>query len=443
MEAKLTQAYQIIADWIAARMTGWHVLLELSVVALSLLIGYVVAKWCRNRISDLGKQHDFIAKFDRGLSQAVLMAVFALMLVWMGLLVLREYYTDLYVLDVTTSLLTAWFIIRLVTGVIANREIARMVAPLIWVGAALNILGLLDPLVSVLDGAKIPLGESSISALDVINGIFSLALFIWVALFIANLLEKRLRSLATMPASARVLITKTSRIVLLVLAFLFALNATGIDLTALAVFGGALGVGIGFGLQKVVGNFISGLILLMDRSIKPGDVVETGGTYGVINKLAARYTSVITRDGTEYLIPNEDMITQPVINWSHTDSYVRRKIPVLISYNDDPRRAMDIMIEAALEEPRVDKSPSRRPVGRLMDFADNGILVELRLWISDAQEGVNNVASNVRLTIWDKFNAEGIEFPFPQRVVHITGGANPLQEEFQSVHKEADKKSEA
>lgn len=419
MQQQLMDFWTLATAWFAARITGWHVLVEVSVVLVSMVLGYFIAKWVRGKINTLIEQQEILARIERTLALPILMAAFSLTLVWTGYYGLQQYYTDLYVLDIATSLLTAWFIIRLVAGVIANREIARMVAPLIWIGAALDILGLLDPLVNVLEGAKIPLGESSLSALDVISGIFSLALFMWGALFVAGLLEKRLRAMSTVPASARVLITKASRIVLIVLAFLLALNATGIDLTALAVFGGALGVGLGFGLQKVVGNFISGLILLMDRSIKPGDVVEFGGTYGIINKLAGRYTSVITRDGTEYLIPNEDMITQPVINWSHSDTFVRRKIPVTISYEDDPRRAMELMVEAALEDPRVDKSEKRKPGGRLMDFGDYGFQLELRMWISDAHDGVNNVASNIRLNIWDKFRAEGISIPYPHHEVEL------------------------
>lgn len=426
MQAKIQSVLDAAYAWYQAHLTGWQTIAELSVVVVALMVGYFVASWLRRKIDQLSEAHKTLAKMRRGLSQPVMMAAFALLIIWTAHLAVAPYFDNLYVLEVASSLLTAWFFIRLLAGLIANRQIARMVSPIIWFLAALNILGFLDPLLNVLDNAKIPLGEGSLSALDIISGVFSLGLFFWIALFIAGVIEKQLRAIDGLPASARVLITKASRIILMVLAFLLALNTTGIDLTALAVFGGALGVGIGFGLQKVVGNFISGLILLMDRSIKPGDVVETGGTYGIINKLAARYTSVITRDGTEFLIPNEDMITQPVINWSHTDNYVRRRIPVLISYKDDPRRAMELMVEAALSEPRVLNSMGKEPQGRLMDFGENGISLELRFWISDAYGGVNNVASNIRLLIWDKFHDEGIEFPYPQRVVHLEDSQNKI-----------------
>lgn len=278
-------------------------------------------------------------------------------------------------------------------------------------------MGLLDPILVVLESAKLPFGEAEVSALSVITGLVTFAFLIWAAFALSALLERQVNNMQSVPPSARELMTKVGKIFFVAVAFLISLNATGIDLTALAVFGGALGVGIGFGLQKVVGNFISGIILLMDRSIKPGDVIETAGTYGTINRLAARYTSVITRDGTEFLIPNEDMITQPVVNWSHSHRLVRRRIPVQISYESDIRLAMDLMNEAASDEERVLSVPEPRTL--LRNFGESGVDLELRMWIEDPQNGVSNVASNVMLRIWDKFQEKGIEFPYPHRVVEV------------------------
>tara|TARA_R110002094_G_scaffold16436_4_gene27975 strand:- start:2187 stop:2795 length:609 start_codon:yes stop_codon:yes gene_type:complete len=200
----------------------------------------------------------------------------------------------------------------------------------------------------------------------------------------------------------------------------------GIDLTALAVFGGAIGVGLGFGLQKVVSNFISGVILLLDKSIKPGDVIEISDTYGRINKLAARYTSVISRDGREHLVPNEDIITQTVINWTFSDQKVRRHLPVNVSYNCDIEVAMQLMMDAATESPRVIKNPEPRVL--IKGFGDNGIDLELRMWIRDSENGVSNIASEVYLAIWHKFNAEGVEFPYPQRDIHIVSNKTRAEE---------------
>jgi small-conductance mechanosensitive channel len=214
-----------------------------------------------------------------------------------------------------------------------------------------------------------------------------------------------------------VLLAKLAKIFLVTVAVLAAVTSVGINWAALAVFGGAVGVGIGFGLQKVVSNLISGVILLLDRSIKPGDVIEVGETYGWINKLAARYTSVITRDGREHLVPNEDMITMPVINWTYSSTKVRRHIPVGVSYKADLRKAMDLMIAAALETPRVLDDPD--PKCLIKGFGDSAVNLELRLWIADPQNGVANVASDVMLKIWDKFHEHGIEIPYPQRDLHL------------------------
>ncbi|TNE62240.1 MAG: mechanosensitive ion channel [Alphaproteobacteria bacterium] len=418
---------ELLAKISAVVMEGWAWarenvlepvrLLELAIIIVAFLLSKFVCAKLRKGIIKAFGEHPFVQKWESRFLGPILVAAVALMLMWTAILVLQPFMRT-YLLSIATSLFTAWLVIRLAVSMIANRELARLVAWVAWTVAALNIVGLLDPIEEVLGNARLPLGEANISVLGVIQGIFTFALLLWAAAALSSLLEKRISSLASVPPSARELMNKSGKILLISLAFIVALNATGIDLTALAVFGGALGVGIGFGLQKVVGNFISGIILLVDRSIKPGDVIETAGTYGTINKLAARYTSVITRDGTEYLIPNEDMITQPVVNWSHSHRLVRRRIPVQVSYSSDLRKAMQLMVDAAMEVDRVLKAPEPRTL--IKGFGADGVDLELRMWIEDPQNGVSNVASEVMLVIWDKFHAENIEFPFPQRVVHIT-----------------------
>lgn len=402
--------------WVQDNLLDPTRLFEVAAIVLALWLGRVFARFCLKFVDILAEQQPIAAKLNKVWVYPVLSALIGLLLLWTARFGLEPVLGDLYLLPLATSLTGAWVLIRIVVSFIRSVELARLVALGVWTLAALNILGVLPRVVSVLDGAVLPLGEAKISVLDIITGTLSFAIFIWVALVVSRIIEARVQGFKQIPASAQVLIAKSARIVLLGLAFLLALNATGIDLTALAVFGGALGVGIGFGLQKVVGNFISGLILLLDRSIKPGDVIETAGTYGRINKLAARYTSVITRDGTEYLIPNEDMITQAVVNWSHSDLLVRRRIPVQVAYTSDIRKAMDLMIEAALEEGRVVRRPEPRTLVR--NFGENGVDLELRMWIEDPENGVSNIASDVMLRIWDKFHDANIEFPYPQRVIH-------------------------
>src|SRR4029434_6824009 len=211
----------------------------------------------------------------------------------------------------------------------------------------------------------------------------------------------------------KVLITNLVKIVLTILAIVIALRVVGIDLTAFAVLTGAIGVGIGFGLQKMVSNFVSGITILLDKSIKPGDVLVVGDTYGRVQSLGARYASVITRDGVEFLIPHEELVTQQVINWSYSSDNVRLKVPIGIAYDADVRKAIVLCVEAAEKVERVLKSPA--PLCLLKGFGDNAVELELRFWIHDPMNGVSNVKSDVLLHIWDSFHANKIAFPYPQR----------------------------
>ena len=328
--------------------------------------------------------------------------------------------TDLFGNHLTrtvASLVNAWVVIRLVSGVIRNEALARFIAWTAWSLAALTTLGLLAETVALLDGMAMTFGEVRVSVLTVVKGVIALGLLLWVTMSISNVLERRISRADSLTPSVRVLVAKLTKIVLITLAFLVAINTLGIDLTALTVFGGALGVGIGFGLQKIVANLISGLTLLMDKSIKPNDVIAVGQTYGWIASLGARYTAVRTRDGVEHLIPNEDLIAQRVENWTHSDGAVRLRIPVGVSYHSDVRLAMRQCVDAAGGVERVLAHPEPRCL--LMGFGDSSVNLEIRLWIEDPQEGRSNVISQVLLGVWDRFHEHGIEIPFPQRDLHL------------------------
>jgi small-conductance mechanosensitive channel len=211
------------------------------------------------------------------------------------------------------------------------------------------------------------------------------------------------------------------------------LSVSGLDLTTLTIFTGAIGIGLGFGLQAIASNFVSGFVLLMDRSIKPGDVISftgVGGTstegFGWVQELRGRYVVVRDRDGVEMLVPNQNLITNPVINWSYTDPKVRLKLPVRISYRDDPEMAMRVLLKAAEGHRRILKEPA--PVSRLMHFNDYGMDLELRFWIADPQEGVNNVRSDVNRAIWRLFKEHSITIPVAQREVHFVSGRDEAED---------------
>jgi small-conductance mechanosensitive channel len=321
------------------------------------------------------------------------------------------------ILEIAASLLMAWLVINVASMLISNPIWARAVAISAWTIAALNILRLLDPTVALLDSFAIQFGAVRISLLTVTKSVFALAVLLWLATAVSEMLESRLRHSPNLTPSVQVLFGKLLKFSLITIAVLAAISTTGMDLTALAVFGGALGVGIGLGLQRVVANLFSGLILLLDKSIKPGDVVAVAGTYGWVNTLGGRYVSVVTRDGIEHLIPNEEFITTRVENWTHSDSRIRIKIPIGVHYNSDVERALEICVRCAAEVPRVLEEPA--PVCQLRAFGDNSVDLELRLWIGDPMNGVNNVRSDTLRLIWKAFHEEGIEIPYPQRDLHF------------------------
>ena len=332
---------------------------------------------------------------------------------------------DVRLLNVAIPLILSLGLVRLAVYLLrktfpvtpAIKAWENVIVSTIWVGVALHLVGWLPAIVQTLDGIAITLGTARLSLYGAGKFMASLALFIVLALWGSSMLERRVKQSRHLSSGFKVGLTKTSRVFLVTIAFLIALNATGIDLTALAVFGGALGVGLGFGLQRIASNFVSGFILLFDRSIRPGDVVSIGTSFGWVEALHARYVVVRDRDGVERLIPNENLITSEVINWSYSDRNVRLKLPLQISYDDNPEQAMELMLQAGCAPPRVLKDPA--PAVRLLDFGDNGIKLELRIWMSDPEEGLGSVRSDVNLAIWKSFREAGITIPFPQRDVHL------------------------
>ncbi len=320
-----------------------------------------------------------------------------------------------YLISIALSLALAWISVSVLSRVIRNRLVARAIGMLAWVYAALVILGMDAEVAAFLDGLSIELGAVHLTVLMVIKAILLLSATIWLAIVTGNYFDERLQQSQELTPSIRVLIGKIVKIGLVIFAGAAALSIVGVDLTALTVLSGAIGVGLGFGLQKVVSNFISGVIILLDKSIKPGDTITLGETFGWIRELRARFVSVVTRDGREYLIPNEDFITQQVINWSFSDDHVRLDIHFGVSYDSDPHLVSKIAIEAAMGVARVEAE--RRPVCWLTAFGDSSLDFVLRFWIHDPQQGLTNVRGKVLLALWDTFKEHGVKIPYPHREV--------------------------
>jgi len=324
---------------------------------------------------------------------------------------------DYRLIGIAASLTGLWIVIRASALLLRDPLLARAVAAIAWIVAALDIMGLLPATAEALDNLAIRVGTLRLSALLVIEAALIVAILLWAALDLARVIDTSLQHSAALSPSVRVLTGNLVRIALILVAVLIGLNAVGIDLTAFAVFSGAIGVGIGFGLQKVVSNFISGIILLLERSIKPGDVIEVGSTFGSVTYLGARYASVRGRDGKEYLIPNENLITNQVVNWSYSSLLVRLDVEFGVSYNSDLHEVRRLAIAVAKQIKRVMSSPT--PVCHVTGFGDSAVNLLLRFWIEDPANGVTNIKGDVLLGLWDAFQEHSIEIPFPQRDLHI------------------------
>ena len=318
---------------------------------------------------------------------------------------------------IAASLTGLWIVLRASALLLRDALLARAVATVAWVVFALNLLGLLAPTETTLDDLAITIGTLRLSVLLVLKGIFIVAILLWIAHGLARVIGTRIQRVTALSPSVQVLSANLIRIALVTVALLIGLNTVGIDLTAFAVFSGAVGVGVGFGLQKIVSNFVSGIILLLERSIKPGDVIEVGSTFGSVAYLGARYASVRGRDGKEYLIPNENLITNQVINWSYSSPLVRLDVRFGVAYHSDLHAVRDVAIEVAKRTDRVLGSP--RPVCHVTGFGDSAVDMILRFWIEDPTNGVTNIKGEVLLGLWDAFNEKRIEIPFPQREVII------------------------
>lgn len=407
--------------WLIANLTDTGTLLQLGLCLAALGVALTLGRTLRPPLTKwLGTLripfhlHRLVDALPKILAPVILVLV-----LWLMIGILREAAPEAgaQLPRILASLMTAWIVIRLGTTFIRNRLTARTLAFLAWTLAALNITGLLGPTVQMLDSLALSFGTVRISMLTVIQATLTLGLLLWGAGVLSAFLDRRLRGVPDLTPSLQVLIGKLAKFTLFTLAAVFALTTVGIDLSALALLSGAIGVGLGFGLQKVVSNLVSGVIILMDKSIKPGDTIELADTFGWVTALGARYVSLVTRDGKEYLIPNEDFITQRVVNWSYSNELVRLEIGFGVSYNSDPHEVRRIACEAAAKPERVADTPP--PVCHLVEFGDSSLDFLLRFWIKDPQGGITNVRGQVLLAIWDAFKEHGIAIPFPHRQLLI------------------------
>jgi small-conductance mechanosensitive channel len=316
-----------------------------------------------------------------------------------------------YILGIAGDLATAWVVIALAASLIRNPFINRIVQVTAWIITALSILGLLDDTIAALDARAIMLGGIRVTPLLVIKTAVLLSVALWAATATSNFLDRRVQHATGLTPSIQVLAGKLIRIGVMTAAIVIVLSASGIDLSVLAVFTGAIGVGVGLGLQKIVSNFVSGIILLADKSIKPGDVISVGDHFGWVAHMGARYTSVDLKDGRELLVPNEDLVTQRVINWTYSSDLMRLEVKFSTTYDSDMHKARAVAVQTAQSIEQVLKVPP--PVCHLTGYGSSAIEYVLWFWIKDAATGPTGTRSAVLIALWDTFAREGIKLPIP------------------------------
>lgn len=384
---------------------------------LKKVLGPVCREWMRRREGWPKWRMRLLVMLHRQLR-----LIFFVALIWPMVWLMRAFTwpSRSSLLTIIAELALAWLVIAIVTRLIGNGFLRGLVRYAGWTWVTLIILNLTDEAQTLLDGWALEIGETRLSLWLLVQAVVLIGLLFALARFIATTSAARVRRNPEISPSMQVLVVKLLQMLLYGGAFFIGLRAVGVDLTGLAVLSGAIGVGLGFGLQKVVSNLVSGVIILLDKSIKPGDVISLGETFGWINSLGARYVSITTRDGREYLIPNEDLITGQVVNWSHSDDFVRLDIHFGTAYGDDPHAVRRIATAAAAGVRRVLASPA--PVCHITGFGDSSVDYILRFWISDPTQGLTNIRGNVYLALWDAFQEHGISIPFPQREVRMLGG---------------------
>lgn len=414
-----------------ARATAPELLTQLlliaAIVLASLAVGHYARSWYRR--GGYAAQSGWQPRVLEG--TVALAAVFSALVM---LLVMRALLrgAPLGFVDVALQLGTVLLLVRLLVyfaAVLMGRDswVRRWDTRLtlvLWVLISFSVLGWFGFVEDTLDAIDLIPGKGKFTVWALLKGLVVVTLFVMIGSVVSRALEQRVMRIDALAMSTRIGITKFAYFFLITLGVLIGINAAGVDLTALTVLTGAVGIGLGFGLQSIASNFVSGFVLLMDRSIKPGDVISFTGTtgtstenFGWVQELRGRYVVVRDRDGVETLVPNQHLITSPVINWSYSDRKVRLKLPVRVSYHDDPELALQVLIEAAYCSARVLREPPA--VSRLMHFSDHGIDLELRFWIADPEGGVNNVRSDVNRAIWRAFKEQGITIPTAQREIRM------------------------
>jgi small-conductance mechanosensitive channel len=397
---------------------------QLLALAACLLLAKLGERLVRGRQIGAGRAWEL----GHGGLMRIAFPVFALMLVLLAR-PLAQQWLHVSLFSLALPLLASLAVIRVVfyvlrlsfIGATWLAQFERVFALLVWAIVALYITGLLPDVIRVLDSVSFNAGKQKLSLWHLLQGIAAVLVTVLVALWLSSAIEARLNAAVGLDNNLRAVFARLSRALLILLAVLIGLPMVGIDLTTLSVFGGALGVGLGFGLQKIASNYVSGFIILLDNSIRIGNIITVGSDRGEVTRITTRYTVLKNLAGVEALVPNELLVGSVVQNESYSDKQVRIALPVQVSYDSDLERAMAVMAAAAGAQPRVMGDPA--PAVVLKEFAESGINLELGFWVADPEKGVGGLRSDINLAIWREFRQAGISIPFPQREIRILKGS--------------------
>ena len=426
MTNQLALFWQDIADELKHPDIVW----QLIALAVAVLLAKLVESIVRERVSaGIAAEHGRAWQLGQGSLKRVVFPLVALALVFLARLGLHPF-IHTHLLTLALPLLGSLAVIRLVFYILRHSfanaawlaSFERFFSAVAWIIVALHILGFLPDVIAMLESITLPIGKTPLNLWQMLQGLVTVAATLLIALWLSNTFEARLNRAPNMDSSLRMVFVRLSRAFMALIAVLIALPLVGIDLTTLSVFGGALGVGLGFGLQKIASNYVSGFILLLDHSIRIGDMIGIGSDRGQVTRITTRFTVLRTLTGAEILMPNELLISSVVRNDSYTNRQVRVAIPVQVGYDSDLELAMRLLSDAARAHPRVLAEPA--PGVLLIEFAESGINLELGCWITDPENGLGALRSDINLTIWQRFKEHHINIPFPQREIRILGEQN-------------------
>jgi small-conductance mechanosensitive channel len=393
---------------------------QLSIAAIALLLAFALGK---RIVSSKGSPRLIGLVFGKGAASEnnryVVVPAVATALLWLSFLLFEPFYSDhcVYLRGVALCT-TIWFVFDVVFRLFKDRHGFQIALVGFFLWALSYILDIHSLVSESLDLVAFSQGSFRISLRDILYGIAYLSGLFWISGLIARIIDQKVNSSTSLSVSSKVLFSKLAHIILFTLAILVSLRLMGFDLGSLTFFSGALGIGLGFGSQKIIANFVSGLILLIEKSVKPGDFVLVDGECGQVKKLNTRYTTILSKGSQEHLVPNEDLVTNQVISFSHSDNNFSIRAEIGVGYDSDPNQVIELCCKAMRSIDRVCGEPSCH----LLGFGDSSIDFRLTFTIEDPINGIASARSAVLLAVWDEFKANGIQIPFPQREVRILGG---------------------